>query len=399
MNENRESYATPSARHSLYFCPGEELPISWSVHLARLAAFYPPCLECPLRHQTGHLPWRELESPGETARPSRRTSLISECGIRGVYLNELNRFHAAGYVNSFVRWLADASRDRTPGNALSLAVGYQEHPSSPDLSVGVVNALRASGVRIVDVGLTVGPLISQAIAECGLDGGVLVTGSGCHPAWIGLDFLVEMGRPLNDPAALSSIEAGRDAPTYRLRDGQGGYRTFDPAPSHFADLSSRFHALRPLRVAVATPIGFVAELLERLFEPLPCSLEPVALPRRKRELQNPGDSDLQKLGEAVRAAACHLGFLIDDDARSAAVLDERGELVPFSQWSRLLGNSLPEIDTRSERIWETAPLLRCDAVLTLAHLLTILSHSDRELSERVSPELSDSNRVEDQRSG
>ena len=32
-----------------YICPGERHPISRSIHLARLAASFPPCRECPLR--------------------------------------------------------------------------------------------------------------------------------------------------------------------------------------------------------------------------------------------------------------------------------------------------------------------------------------------------------------
>ncbi|HSG72864.1 MAG TPA: hypothetical protein VLA12_20795, partial [Planctomycetaceae bacterium] len=68
------------AKYNLYFCPGEELPVSWSVHLARLAAFYPKCFECPLRHQTGHLPAQIVEQLRESERTRPRTSLLSECG-------------------------------------------------------------------------------------------------------------------------------------------------------------------------------------------------------------------------------------------------------------------------------------------------------------------------------
>lgn len=385
MSGYRDNFVTTLAKHNLYFCPGEELPVSWSIHLARLAAFYPKCFECPLRHQTGHLPAQIVEQLRESERTRPRTSLLSECGIRGVYLNELNRFHAAAYVNSFVRFLSENPRDTIPKTSLSLAIGYQEHPSAPDITVGIVNALRASGVRIVDVGLTVGPLISRAISDCDLDGGVLVSGSGCNPAWIGLDFLADEGIPMNDSGALRSIEAGRTSPIFRLPDGKGGYRTHDPAPSCFEDLTARFHALRPLRVAIATPLGIVAEVLERLFASLPCSLELITLPRRQRQRQreNPDDPDLAKLGATVTSTGCHLGFLIEDDARTCAVLDETGCLVPFGDWSRLLLDRLTALEIRAGRIWESDPIPRCDALLTLAHLLTTLSHSDKELSEQV----------------
>ena len=42
-------------------CPGDTHSISRSVHLSRLAAFYPACRQCQHRGDTGQLPPRTVE--------------------------------------------------------------------------------------------------------------------------------------------------------------------------------------------------------------------------------------------------------------------------------------------------------------------------------------------------
>ena len=59
---------------TLYICPGETHPISRSVHLSRLAAFYPKCRECPLRKDTGNLATHTVEAIRATERRVQRAA-------------------------------------------------------------------------------------------------------------------------------------------------------------------------------------------------------------------------------------------------------------------------------------------------------------------------------------
>src|SRR5262245_33956801 len=74
-----------------YICPGEIHPISRAVHLSRLAAFYPACRECPFRTDVGQLPKQAVQRLQQTERRVERKSLFTREGVRGVWLNELNR--------------------------------------------------------------------------------------------------------------------------------------------------------------------------------------------------------------------------------------------------------------------------------------------------------------------
>src|SRR6266404_4181554 len=75
----------------VYRCPGEEYDITRSVHLARLAAFYSKCRNCP------HAPdSTEAGDSGQLHEANdSASSLFTSEGVRGRYLNDLSRATAA----------------------------------------------------------------------------------------------------------------------------------------------------------------------------------------------------------------------------------------------------------------------------------------------------------------
>ena len=140
--------------HSLqnqYICPGETYPISRAVHLARLAAYFPACRECPYRNDPEALraPVDSLpETRAETVEssPAVRNSIFETDGVRGIWRNELTRGRAGELASAFAAVLWEAARAGTPDAAVALGervvgpavvVGHDERPSSPDLVTGV----------------------------------------------------------------------------------------------------------------------------------------------------------------------------------------------------------------------------------------------------------------------
>jgi phosphomannomutase len=306
--------------------------------------------------------------------------LTTPDGLRGVHLNEITRFHAAALTNAFVSLLMQGVWQEKPAEQPTIVVGYQEHPAAPDLMIGVVNALRATGVSIVDLGLTMAPELSFAVSRRQATGGVLVTGSGGNPSWIGLDFLLADGRPIMEADRLAQIEAARELSTFRLPQARGGYSTWEVLPDYEASLASLFHALRPLRIGFGSLLRRVNDLAERLFESLPCSLDLLPLPHRRRELDDPQDGDIVKLGEHVRSRSLHLGFLIDDDGRKCALVNDEGKLVPRDLWQPWLTEG-SAIDTFPAN--DTSHIFETDALITLALVMSEMSRSDAQLSERL----------------
>ena len=434
----------------LYICPGESRPISRSVHLSRLAAFFPACRECPFRTDTGQLSQLTVERLQLTEHRVERQSLFETEGVRGSYINELTRTKAGRMAAALARLLWQESplighagpipqghRPRRP----AVVVGHDERPSSPDIVSGVVASLRRMGCRVIDISLTSRPCFWFAVDHLEADAGIFVTGAGSAPSWSGLDFAGRRGAPLSQRSQdsccsdaaegldLNRIEEQLQQPFSRSTRHAGPYRTFQAAVPYEAGLWKHFHALRPLSVACACPNRLTRRTLERIFETLPCRLNLVDVPNRVRDLLDADDADVVRLSTAVREQRADLGILIDEESQRCGFVDERGELVASERITQQVcqlvieehpgravaiessafdavrpavdqaggvafnaGTTISDMDRSmqeqnavfgggtSGRLWFHESRPTSDAVLTLAHVLALLSRSDSPLS-------------------
>ncbi|MEX0702348.1 MAG: hypothetical protein WD069_09660 [Planctomycetales bacterium] len=338
---------TPPARppRTQYICPGETHPISRSVHLARLAAFFPACRDCPLRTDAGQLSGETRQWLESTRRRVPRPSLFTDEGVRGVHLNELTRPRAAKIAAAFAHLLWDDFPLASAGGSAArgvrragpaIVVGHDERPSAPDLVTGVISSLRRMSCRVIDIRLATVPAFRFAIDHLQAAGGIFVTGSGCDPSWIGLDFVRAGGRPLSRGDGLERLEEASNSAHSRPTRHGGTYRTFQAGVPYEAGLWKHFHALRPLRIACGSPLASQRKLLARLFERLPCALTALALPVRRRDVYDADDADVRRVAARVRDESAHLGLVIDDDGQRCGFLDETGELVPPRSIARLI---------------------------------------------------------------
>jgi len=348
----------------LYCCPGEDYPISRSVHLARLAAFYPKCRDCPLRSDTGQLARQTVERIQRTERRVERSSFFTTEGVRGVYLNEITRPWAGQAAAAFASLLweqaplaaAVDTQPLTPGQrrmhlAPSIAIGFDERPASPDLIRGVALSLRRTGCQVVDMGMTTKPRFWFGVDQLKCTAAVFVTGTGAAPSWTGLDFYIQGAGPVSrvcdesatrpvsnfvqqtvEPIApalsLNALEQRLHFQRGRFTRQSGQQRVFDSSDSYEVSLRKYFHALRPLQVCIGTPSPLVASVLQRLFQRLPCKLQLVDLPVRARDTLDAADGDVRRMTQRMADQGADLGLMIDDDGQRCWFLDEQGRLVP-----------------------------------------------------------------------
>ncbi|MDB5391943.1 MAG: Phosphomannomutase [Planctomycetaceae bacterium] len=423
-----------------YVCPGEDYAISRAVHLSRLAAFYPKCRECVHRHDTSQLAVQTVEHIDASNRRAARTTLFTDEGVRGIYLNELTATKAGEIAGAFASllWEATPLEIRTPdsvANSMSkpqgpqVVIAHDERPSSPDLITGVAKILRRMGCQVIDIGLATRPCFWFAVDHLKAAAGIQVAGSGHDPAWTGLDFVLAGAIPIERDNRLPEIASRLASGYQRPMRFSAGQRTFHCGPLYEASLRKHFHALRPLKVCLGCPSRPVRDVIVRLFEKLACQLIPVTIPTRARKILSSEDIDTQRMQQGVLQYAAHFGLLIDDDGQTCSVFDERGELIPPRQISLLLAEVvlaevrhsrivleqsasaalLRPIDRRdgfvamsdanrwsiattmreadaafaggdSGRYWFREAIPTCDAVLTLAKLLQALSRSDADFS-------------------
>ena len=425
-----------------YCCPGETHSIPRSVHLSRLAAFYPACRECQHRSDTGQLPQTTVERIQQVERRvAEKQTVFQQNGIRGVFMNQFTPALAARIARAFAAqlWselpltgsLTGTTRRRTTRPGPSIVVGYDERPSSPAVLTAVVEQLRIMGCQVLGVGLVSRPCFAFAVDHLQSPGGIFVTGSGHGASWAGLDLCVEGALPLSLDTGLQALEADVSLPVPRPTRSAGFQRSFQPTLPYEAGLWKHFHALRPLHLVAAVRPRTVRRTLRKLFARLPCRLTEVeseTSPAARLKLEALRD----RIACRISQRKAHLGILIDDDGSRCEVFNELGERVPQDILSAFLAeivrsevphaglvldNSLARENTaheksglnhatqatgsagatartmletkavlgieRNDRYWFRENYPACDAILALGRLLQGLSQSDAAFSTRL----------------
>lgn len=205
-------------RVSEYVCPGTVTAISRSVHLARLHAAWAGCDQCPCRHDTEGLAHQSITST-ERIRHNRSQGIErTEFGIRGPYLNRIDRRIIGGLAQIFCQSLVTAANnsrstptarphlsfqknadDTTPIRIQTptVLIGFDGRSSSPDIMAGVVSAVREFGLHVVDTGRSTASSLLEAVRTLPETiGAFLVTGAGYPTSFTGLDVFDRFGESI-----------------------------------------------------------------------------------------------------------------------------------------------------------------------------------------------------------
>jgi phosphomannomutase len=283
------------------------------------------------------------------------------------------------------------------------------------------------GCQVIDVGLVSRPCLWFAVDHLQAAAGICVTGAGFGPSWNGLEFIEVGSLPWSRGGMQDRLVERLNEGVRRSSRTGGLQRTFQARPAYAAGLRKHFHALRPLRAAIMCPAPNVRPVLDGLFTELPCQLhwcESSAADDTARA----DELAVARLATAVRETQCHFGVAIADDAQRCHVLDERGESLATELLTVLVAELMQEDHPRPAvaiesalatvadslqaagchvhacagsneavsramrtaeavlgvqadgRFWFRESYPACDAILTLAKILRLLSRSDRPAS-------------------
>jgi hypothetical protein len=195
-----------------YHCPGESSPVSRAVHLGRLAAEWSGCRDCAWKNDIGDTD--RFAATGRAEIEKRPGVRRTELGVRGTYLNAIDRFRAAQLASIFSTQLAqqitfvdvdgaseadDADVVRATSN-VAVAIGYDGRRGAPDLFAGVHSAVRQNGCDVVDAGrCTAASLLHVIRTDPYIRGAILVTGAGAASGDVGMDVFTQDQQPVPVP--------------------------------------------------------------------------------------------------------------------------------------------------------------------------------------------------------
>jgi phosphomannomutase len=252
--------------------------------------------------------------------------------IRGVVPDELDEDLASTVGAAFARLTG----------AEAIVTVHDMRTSSGPLAEAVGRGASGQGTNVVNGGLGSTDMLYYASGSMGLPG-AMITASHNPPKYNGIKLCRAGAKPVGQETGLAELRemaeqgvpAGPGKPgTITGKDLLSGYAAY---LKDLVDLSG----MRPLKVAVDAGNGMAGYTVPKVFEGLPVDLVPLyfeldgTFPNHEA---NPIDPEnMRDLQRAVTEHGADIGLAFDGDADRCFVVDERGEIVPPSVLTALIG--------------------------------------------------------------
>jgi phosphomannomutase/phosphoglucomutase len=206
-----------------------------------------------------------------------------------------------------------------------IAVGHDNRLSSGGLRDGFVDGARASGVDVVDIGLSPTPLLYFATAHWKLDGGANITGSHNPIEYNGVKMVHPGAAPLSEDE-IQTLRTTAEREDYERGDGAVTARS--PRDDYFDTVAGIVRPARRLRVVVDAGNGVAGLYGPALLRRIGCDVVELHCEsdgRFPHHLPDPEDErNVEDLMAKVVEVGADLGIAYDGDADRVGVIDERG---------------------------------------------------------------------------
>jgi phosphomannomutase / phosphoglucomutase len=222
-------------------------------------------------------------------------------------------------------------------------VGRDNRATSYDLQQALMEGMRRSSMKVIDIGLVSTPLVYWHAVHEGNIGGVMVTGSHLAPEYNG--FKICVGNRNIYGAGIQSIASLIEESHLAYGASEGEITVNARAYSQYInDLSERIKIPRSLKVVVDPGNGTGGIFAPRLMEHWGMEMTGIFIePDATYPNHQPDPSDaknLVALAAKVRETGADIGIAFDGDADRMGVVDEQGNPIAADRILALLAQDM-----------------------------------------------------------
>lgn len=251
--------------------------------------------------------------------------ILKECDIRGVLDRNLFKEDAYFVGKAFGTKLKKMNKNRC-------VTGYDGRKSSPALNREVVRGLIETGIEVIEIGLVPTPVVYFAVNELYPGGGIAITASHNPPEYNGFKFITDEG-PFFAEDLKELAEISRTA---SFSAGSGISRKVSIIPSYIEYLS-RFIAgdLKSFSIVWDPGNGAAGATLPYLLERIPgkhkiiCGDVDGNFPNHHPDPSV--EANVRILQETVKKEEADFGIAFDGDADRIGIVDSGGFLLQGDQ--------------------------------------------------------------------
>jgi phosphomannomutase len=301
--------------------------------------------------------------------------------VTGVYPDQLGEEDAWKIGCAAARFLPSLLRgyERGQANAQSLCVGRDMRTHSEPMVQSLIEGMSAMGANVIDLGMIDTPQMYFAINHLGTCGGVQVTASH-HPAkYTGFKIAGLDAKPISADTGLKDIEHIAMALLHTKGKASGTVTSRD-LTTEYKNHVLKF--LRPnvkkMKIAVDASNGMAGKMVPAIFRQLPVQIVGLNVEhvgKFKHEPDPMVEKNLADVKAAIKKNKCDFGVCFDGDADRLTVVDEKANPIGPDMVATLMVPYFLEKEPKATVVYD----LRCSRGL----VEEVIKHGGTPRRERV----------------
>jgi phosphomannomutase len=253
--------------------------------------------------------------------------------IRGVYPDQLNEEDAwkIGYASAqFLRSLLRGYQ-RGQANAQALCIGRDMRTHSQSLASALIEGMISTGANVIDIGMIDTPQMYFAINHLGTCGGIQVTASHNPAKYNGFKLSGIDAKPVGADTGLKDIEHIALALLHTKGKAYGSVEKRDLTEEYKNHVLKFLRPnIRKLKIAIDASNGMAGKMVPAIFSDQPIEIIDRNFEHDGKFRHEPNpliDKNLAQVRAAVRKYKCDFGVCFDGDADRLIIVDEKAKTI------------------------------------------------------------------------
>jgi len=262
--------------------------------------------------------------------------------IRGIYPEQIDETDAWKIGFSTARFLRSLLRgyERGQANAQSLCVGRDMRTHSKAIAHALIEGMNASGANVIDIGMIDTPQMYFAINYLGTCGGVQVTASHNPAKYNGFKISGLNARPVGVDTGLKEIKHIATALLHTKGRVTGSVEKYDLTAEYKSHVLKFLNLnIRPMKIAVDASNGMAGKMMPLVFDGLPVEIVPINFEHTGEFKHEPNplvEKNLAEVKSATKKGKCDFGICFDGDADRLMMVDEKGVTISCDLMTALM---------------------------------------------------------------
>ncbi len=285
-------------------------------------------------------------------------SIFKAYDIRGIYPDQINEDDAWKVGCATARFLRSllTGYERGQTNAQALCVGRDMRTHSEPLSQALIEGINSTGANVIDIGMIDTPQMYFAINHLGTCGGIAVTASHNPAKYNGFKISGLGARPVGVDTGLKDIQHIAMALLHTKANVTGSVEKCDLTAKYKNHVLKFMQPdIKKLKIAIDSSNGMAGKTVPAIFGNLPIEIVPLNFEHKGKFKHEPNplvEENLTQLKKTVKAKKCDFGICFDGDADRLMMIDEKAQTINCDLLTALMAGYFLKANPKSTIVYD-----------------------------------------------